>query len=175
MQNNVDTLLKLLDRKGPSLHALLTRLTLKEDVAEDLMQELFIKLSSSKGLDQVSNLAAYARTCAMNIAFDWRRKEMRLRTCSDEYVDPESDEKSALSRLVESEQVQIVLNAAEKLGKTQRQVFILRYIEQYSFEQIAREIDKTPHHVRALASRAMRRVREICSRIQVPQSGRGGR
>lgn len=174
MQNNVDILLKLLDRKGPSLHALLTRLTLREDVAEDLMQELFIKLSSSKGLDKVNNLAAYARTCAMNIAFDWRRKEMRLHTCSDEYVDPESGEKSALSRLVENEQVQIVLNAAEKLSKTQRQVFVMRYIEQFSFEQIAREVNKTPHHVRALASRAMRRVREICSKVQVPQPSGGG-
>jgi RNA polymerase sigma-70 factor (ECF subfamily) len=175
LQNNVDILLKLLERKGPSLHALLTRLTLREDVAEDLMQELFIKLSSSNRLDHVSNLAAYARTCAMNIAFDWRRREMRLRTCSDEYLDPESNDKSALSRLVESEQVQIVLNAAEKLSKVQRQVFVMRYIEQYSFEQIAHEVNKTPHHVRALASRAMRRVRETCSRVQVSQPSRGGR
>ena len=174
MQNDVDILLKLLDRKGPSLHALLTRLTLREDVAEDLMQELFIKLSNSKGLDKVNNLAAYARTCAMNIAFDWRRREMRLHTCSDEYIDPESGDKSALSRLIENEQVQMVLQAADKLSRTQRQVFVLRYIEQYSFEQIAREVNKTPHHVRALASRAMRRVRETCSHIQVSQAT-GGR
>ena len=173
MQNSVDILLKLLDRKGPSLHALLTRLTLREDVAEDLMQELFIKLSSAKGLDKVNNLAAYARTCAMNIAFDWRRREMRLHTCSDEYIDPESGDKSALSRLIENEQVQAVLQAADRLSKTQRQVFVLRYIEQYSFEQIARELNKTPHHVRALASRAMRRVREVCSHVQVSPSAGG--
>ncbi|MCH8217199.1 MAG: sigma-70 family RNA polymerase sigma factor [Planctomycetes bacterium] len=173
MQTSTETLLSLLDRQGPSLHALLTRLTLREDVAEDLMQDLFIKLSGSKRLDQVDNLAAYARTCAMNLAFDWRRREKRLATCSDDLIDAVADGKSVLSHLVENEQFKAVLDATENLSKLQRQVFVLRYIEQRSFEQIARETDKTPHHVRALASRSLARVREICSKVRVKPHGGG--
>ena len=173
MQNSMNFLLKLLDHQGPSLHALLTRLTLNEAVAEDLMQDLFLKLSGSKHLDKVDNLAAYARTCAMNLAFDWRRKESRTRTCSDEFIDPASGEKSALSHLIENEQVQRILEAADRLNALQRQVFILRYIEQRSFEQIAQDVNKTPHHVRALASRSLSRVREHCAKVHIP-SDTGG-
>ena len=91
MQPSVDTLLKLLDRQGPSLHAMLTRLTFREDVAEDLMQELFLKLAGSKGLDKVGNLAAYARTTAINLAFDWRRREAKGPVYSDELIEKTAD------------------------------------------------------------------------------------
>ncbi|MCF7972756.1 MAG: sigma-70 family RNA polymerase sigma factor [Phycisphaerae bacterium] len=173
MQNSVEKLLALLEKQGPGLHALLTRLTLREDVAEDLMQELFIKLAGSKRLNQVDNLGAYVRTTAINLAFDWRRRESRLSTCSDEYVDAVSEEKAALTRLIDNEQLQIVLEAAEQLNDLQRQVFVMRHIEQYSFEQVAQSLGKTPHHVRALASRALSRVRDICSKIQVRTTSEG--
>jgi len=167
LQNSVENLLELLEKRGPSLHALLTRLTLRQEVAEDLMQELFIKLAGSKRLDKVDNLGAYVRTTAINLAFDWRRKESRLKTCSDEYVEAVSQDRTILTRLIDNEQLQVVLQAAEQLNDLQRQVFVLRHIEQNSFEQIAQEVGKTAHHVRALASRALARIRDICSKIQV--------
>ena len=40
--------LSLLEAEGPRLYALLARITLREDVAEDLMQELFLKLNRSR-------------------------------------------------------------------------------------------------------------------------------
>jgi RNA polymerase sigma-70 factor (ECF subfamily) len=169
----VEKLLALLEKQGPGLHALLTRLTLREDVAEDLMQELFIKLAGSKRLNQVDNLGAYVRTTAINLAFDWRRKESRLNTCSDEFVEAVSEEKAALNRLIDSEQLQLVLDAAEQLNDLQRQVFVMRHIEQHSFEQVAQDLGKTPHHVRALSSRALLRIREICSKGQVQTSSEG--
>ena len=173
MQNNVDILLELLNQQGPRLHALLTRLTLREDIAEDLMQELFIKLAGSNRLEKVDNLPAYVRTTAINLAFDWRRKETRIHTRSDEYIEPVSEERGAVSRLIDREHLQIVMEAAEQLNELQRQVFVMRYIEQTSFEQIAQEVGKTPHHVRALASRALSRVRDICAKIQVRSSQEG--
>jgi RNA polymerase sigma factor (sigma-70 family) len=174
LQNSVEKLLELLEKQGPGLHALLTRLTLREDVAEDLMQELFIKLAGSNRLDKVENLGGYVRITAMNLAFDWRRKESRLKTCSDEYIDTASDEKAALTRLIDTEQLQVVLEAAEQLNDLQRQIFVMRHIEQNSFEQVAQEVGKTPHHVRALASRALSRVRDICSKVQVRSASEGG-
>jgi len=66
-------LLELLDKSGADLYALLTRLTLREDVAEELMQELFIKLNNSRGIGKIANWNAYAHRAAINLAFDWRR------------------------------------------------------------------------------------------------------
>ena len=164
MMPNSDKLLELLDRSGPSLHVLLTRLTLREDVAEDLMQDLFIKLAGSN-LDRVDNLEAYARTVAINLAFDWRRKRgPHVSLDAEECPEPVAEDRGPLIHLVENEQIRKVFDAMERLNKTQRQVFVLRYIQQLSFEQIAEATGKTPHHVRALCSRALTKVRGICSR-----------
>lgn len=160
---NSDKLLGLLDRIGPDLHTLLTRLTLRQDVAEDLMQDLFVKLAGSD-LDRVANLEAYARTTAINLAFDWRRKKGRFASIDDEqFPEPVAPQASPITALQDNEQIQQVFAAIETLNRLQRQVFVLRYIQQQSFEQIAQATGKTPHHVRALCSRAMAKVKQICT------------
>lgn len=172
MQTRSDRLLTLLDKYGPGLHALLTRLTLKRDVAEDLMQDLFIRLHNSDKLDTVENLVAYARTVAINLAFDWRRKKIhRTYVNTDDAPEPAAAEIAPLDRMVQDERIQAILSAAERLNKLQRQVFIMRYVEQRSFDQIAQETGKTAHHVRALCSRAMSRVRHLCSKTLTKTRG----
>ena len=77
MKDRTDDLLRLLDAEGPRLHALLIRVTLREDVAEDLMQELFLKLNRSKAFDRAVDPVAYAGRTAVNLAFDWRHRQKR--------------------------------------------------------------------------------------------------
>lgn len=74
MSDRRTELLELLDRSGAGLHALLTRLTLRPDVAEELMQELFLKLSAAKDQGGIDCWHAYARRTAINLAFDWRHR-----------------------------------------------------------------------------------------------------
>ena len=70
-------LLELLETSGARLHALLARLTLREDVAEELMQDLFIKLHGARDQGGIECWYAYARRTAINLAFDWRRRQAR--------------------------------------------------------------------------------------------------
>ncbi|HEY2761830.1 MAG TPA: sigma factor, partial [Pirellulales bacterium] len=63
----------LLAEHGQQLHALLFRLTLRADAAEDLLQELFCRLATSKSFQHAANPAAFAYRSATNLAFDWRR------------------------------------------------------------------------------------------------------
>ena len=79
-----------------------------------------------------------------------------------------------MTRLIDTERLKAVLEAADQLNDLQRQVFVMRHIEQNSFEQVAQEVGKTPHHVRALSSRALARVRDICSRVQIRTASEGG-
>ena len=165
MQTRTDKLLALLDKHGPGLHALLTRITLQRDAAEDLMQDLFIRLNNSDKLDTVDNLPAYARTVAINLAFDWRRKKkLRNHVNTDDAPELTTEDAAPLERMMQDERLKGIMAATERLNKLHRQVFIMRYVEQQSFEQIAQETGKTPHHVRALCSRAMARVRQLCSK-----------
>ena len=171
MSGQHDELLELLDKSGAELFTLLTRLTLRQDVAEELMQELFIKLSHSRGPDKTANWDAYARKAAVNLAFDWRRSRKRAEPKLEQVHEQAPNDESPLGKLIHSEELAETLNAIERLNKASRQVLVLRYIEQKSYEDIAGQLGKSSHHVRALCSRAMSRLRDIlgCNHRQISQ------
>jgi RNA polymerase sigma factor (sigma-70 family) len=161
LQNRHKELLELLDRSGDSLYTLLTRLTLREDTAEELMQELFIKLSNSKGFARCTNRDAYARRAAINLAFDRRRKFRQKLQFHPQLCEPVSSEGSPLGKLIRSEELEGMLDAIGRLNKSSRQAVVMRYIQQQSYEDIAEQMEKTPHHVRAICSRAVNRLRDM--------------
>lgn len=166
MQRHSHQLLEFLQRQGPNLYALLTRLTLREDIAEELMQELFIKLSNSRRLDKVENLAAYAHRAAINLAFDWRRRRKRNHLRLDDVDEPASVVNSALGNLIHKEELEEILNAIGQLHGTSREAFVMRYIQQQSVDYIAEQMGKTSHQVRALCHKALTRVRDLLNSDQ---------
>jgi len=154
-------LLELLDKSGADLYALLTRLTLREEVAEELMQELFIKLNKSRGTGNAANLEAYARRAAINLAFDWRRSQKQTTLPLGQVAEPASNDDSPLGKLVHSEEIQQTLDAVGRLKKASREVLVMRYLQQESYDNIAEQLGKTSHQVRALCSRAIRNLRDV--------------
>jgi RNA polymerase sigma factor (sigma-70 family) len=156
-------LLELLDKSGASLFTLLTRLTLREDVAEELMQELFIKLSS-RHFDRARNRYAYARKTAINLAFEWRRNHKVNHIGLDHISEPACNRLSPLNELVRAEELDEIMNAIGKLRRLPREVIVMRYIQQEPYDSIAEQLGKTNHHVRALCSRALIRIRNIIER-----------
>ncbi len=162
MSSGDKELLELLDRSGAELHALLTRLTLREDVAEELMQDLFIKLKHSRTAARIANLDAYARRAAINLAFDWRRTRCRRAGMRlQQTTEPIAGDTSPLGTLIHSEEVQETLSAIGRLKKAAREVLVMRYIQQQSYDDIARQTGKTSHQVRAMCSRSIGRLRDI--------------
>lgn len=95
MTERVTRLLELLDTDGRRLHVLLTRLTLCETTAEDLLQELFLRLSKSNSFDSARNHTAYAFRAATNLAFEWRRKQSRTVQPESLATDPIAKTRSA--------------------------------------------------------------------------------
>ena len=166
MRDRQKELLELLDKSGANLYALLTRLTLREDIAEELMQELFIKLNKTNRFDKVGNRYAYARKTAINLAFEWRRNRKLNRVGLDQIPEPASNDISPLNKLIRTEELDEILNAIGKLNKVPREAFVMRYIQQEPYDYIAEQLCKTPHHVRALCSRASNRLRHILEHNQ---------
>lgn len=154
-------LLDLLDGSGPYLHALLTRLSLSEHTAEDLMQELFIKLARSKHFHKADHPAAYAARAAINLAFDHRRRQkMNPLPLPDQFSLPDH-QSSPLHNLIQAEQLQQILDATAHLSPMLRDAFILRHVQQESYETIADQLQRSPHQARALCSRAIAQLRQI--------------
>jgi len=166
-------LLELLDAYGAGLHALLARLTLREEVAEELMQELFLKLHGTKGQGRIECWYAYARRTAINLAFDWRRRQATRRACSlDALSERASETDSPLGKLIASEELEQVLTAVGRLHGASREVFVMRYIQQSSYEEIAEQLGRTVHQVRALCFRAMSTLRDVLGCDSSPADGK---
>ncbi len=161
MSSGDKELLELLERSGAELYTLLTRLTLREDVAEELMQDLFIKLKNARSAARADNLNAYARRAAINLAFDWRRTRRRAVVRFGKIAEPVAVETSPLGKMIHSEEMQETLNAIGRLKRAAREVLVMRYIQQQSYDDIARQTGKTSHQVRAMCSRSIRRLRDV--------------
>ncbi len=155
-------ILQLLDMSGERLHRLLGRLTRREDVVGDLLQELFIRLWNSKAFDKAEDPFAYAYRAAINLAFEWLRKQKATCQISQENCPVRrEDNTSALGKMIQAEELEQVLNATSKLTDLARDVVVMRYIEQDSYEEIAQRLGKKPQYLRALCAKAMARLREL--------------
>jgi RNA polymerase sigma factor (sigma-70 family) len=169
-------LLELLETSGAKLYALLTRLTLREDVAEELLQDLFLKLHGAQDQGGIDCWYAYARRTAMNLAFDRRRRQKVRRACPlDELAERASETPAPLGRLIASEELEQVLAAIDQLGGASREVFVMRYIEQDSYEEIAGQLGRDVHQVRALCFRAMSTLRSTLGCEPAVTNGKGVR
>ena len=173
MNDRQTDLLELLDTYGVGLHALLARLTLREDVAEELMQELFLKLHGTKDQGRIECWYAFARRVAINLAFDWRRRQATRRRCSlDALSERASETDGPLGKLIASEELEQVLAAVGRLHGASREVFVLRHLQQCSYEEIAAQLGKTDHQVRALCFRAMSTLRDVLGCDPEPADGK---
>jgi RNA polymerase sigma factor (sigma-70 family) len=132
-----EILLGILETHGSRLHALLTRLTLREEVAEDLMQDLFLKLSRSSAFQKADDSSAYAYRSAIHIAFDWRKKQTRHLRIESIASEPAAEFVSPLNEIIQSEEIEEVLHALGRLSNRSREIVVMRYIQQETYERIA--------------------------------------
>jgi len=157
-----DKVLALLDTHGQRLHRLLGRLTRSEDVTSDLMQELFLRLSRSKGLEQARDPYAYAWRAAANLAFEWRRRrKIKFGPLEGDAREDEPQERP-LGKLVRDEQVQRVLEATSRLDELARDVIVMRFIEQEPYEEIGARLGRDVAYLRSLCSKSLVRLRQMC-------------
>jgi RNA polymerase sigma factor (sigma-70 family) len=149
-------LLDILDRHGAQLHALLTRLTLRAGVAEDLLQELFLKLRAADGFGRAANRKAYAFRTAIHLAFDWRRRQRPTESIEERLAGGVT---SPLDRLIDAEELERVLDALQQLSELARQAVVLRYLQQQDYADIAEQLGKTEHQARGICSKALEQLR----------------
>jgi RNA polymerase sigma-70 factor (ECF subfamily) len=151
-------LLSLLEQYGAELHALLTRLTLRAGVAEDLLQELFLKLRHNEGMAQATNPRAYLFRTAMNLAFDWRRSQRPTEPLDHE---PVARTQAPIDLLIDAEDWEQILDALPQVSELSRQALVLRYLQRQDYAEIATQLDRTEHQVRGLCARGLEQLRSL--------------
>lgn len=167
MKRTADEVLALLAEHGGHLHALLMRLTLRADAAEDLMQDLFCKLVENESFAAATNPLGYAMRMATNLAFDYRRGQRRAERGADQAGAVAEAQRlsiavaSPIADLVRREELDQVLDAVGQLPRGSREIIVLRYLQQQDYEAIGRQLGKTPHQVRALCHKAIAKLRVL--------------
>ena len=150
-----DAAWKVLQDHGPAAHALLLRLTLRPDVADDLLHELFVR--TARKIGGAENAGGYIRRVAINLAMDWRRRERRAKRTQPP---PSRNIADPLKSATEAEDVERILDAAANLTELERDAFLLHYVQQESYEAVGRTLNRSPHQARGLCHAAVKRIRE---------------
>ncbi|MDM9627705.1 RNA polymerase sigma factor [Rhizobium sp. S152] len=147
--NSVDELLDIYFRQEKDLRSHLQRRVGSTELAEDAMQETWIKLASMESLPPIGNKLAYLLRIAGNIATDLHRKERR-------HTGRRSEDDSALQAIADD-------------GPTPETVIIQKDL----LKALTRSLLELPPNCRAalLMSRCDDLThREIASRLKVSES-----
>ena len=158
--NKKKKILELFETSGPQLHRLLGKLTLNEDIIGDLLQELFLRLWNSKSFEKAKDPFSYAYRAAINLAFEWRRDRKKPFQSLEDNC-PAQVNSSALGKMIANEELEQILDATMQLSDLSRDVIVMHYIEQQSYEEIAKRLDKKPQYLRALNAKAIAKLREL--------------
>lgn len=137
-------------------------------LAEDLTAEVFVRLIERIGQytiaprDNIAIFSAWLYRIAHNLMIDEMRKHQRHTSLEPNDLahlnEPKPSVAALVERKLESEQVFKRLAA---LSDEQRQVILLRFIEQYSIAETARIMGKSEGAVKVLQYRAMQNLRTL--------------
>ena len=145
----------------PRLQRVALRLLGNAEDAEDMVQEVYMKLWSKRdALPDVQDVEAYCVTLMKNMCIDRLRMAEADKADVDEVpimLAATDDVEAQVERRDAVEQVQRIIGT---LPEHQQQVITLRDMEDCSFEEIAEQTGLTAVNVRMLLSRARRTIRE---------------
>ena len=131
-----------------------------EDSA-DITQDVMIKLwDQRKDLKQIKNPKAWALKITRNLCLDWLKK------CTPAYNEEEVIQNGGydldlLSRIESQDVAQAVRQIIDTLPDNQREVMILRELEEMEFDEIAQITGLGLNNIRVLLSRGRSKVKEI--------------
>ena len=147
-------------RMRPALLRLASRYMEDADEAEDVIQDVLLKLwFLREKLDRYRSVDALAMVITKRLCIN------QLRTRRMETVELQQDMQIAGSettdqRLLEAEETREVLRVISTLPNLQQAVLRMKHIEGFEVEEIARLTGSTPIAVRTNLSRARKKVRE---------------
>ena len=135
-------------RRDVLLRFLTARLGHRED-AEDVLQELYIRLGRAADTADIHDLGAYLFRAAMNLARDWQRDRSRARTRDMAWVETQrivvggqtvDDTPSAENAYGAKQRITAIRNAIEELSPQCRRVFLLHKFEGLTHQEVAERV-----------------------------------
>lgn len=133
--------------------------TNKKEIAEDLTSETFLSVLKYLKENEVENLRAFLFQTARNKTIDYYRQKDRI-IYSDEMVELNaevSDSKDELNKY----DAELIIKRLNLLDDTDKDILIMRFIEDLDIKEIANILDKNKIAVRVQISRALKKARKL--------------
>lgn len=148
------------------LYRLARRLMKNNQEAEDIVQEVFLKLWVRRNqLAEFRNIEAYAITMTKNQCLD-QLKSKKDKTFSLNGFDQVASDKHPGEKMEINETINQVRSVIDTLPELQKMVIHLRDIEGLEFEEIAEVLHINVNAIRVNLSRARKKVRDEILKLQ---------
>jgi RNA polymerase sigma factor (sigma-70 family) len=151
------------------LYGYLVRMTRRRDAAEDLLQEVFLRLAQhAKRLDENTRLGAWLFTVAHRLVQSWGRAQaVRAQLAGDlPSSEPVATTRSPLEALADS-QTQLALERAfAALAPAYREVALLVGVEGMQPTEVAEVLGLRPDAVRQRLARARAQLSELLGEVR---------
>ncbi len=172
---NDDAWRELVDRFGPKVFAIAYHFTMKREDAEELSQEIFLKIFENlHRYDGGFPLVAWILSLSRNLCIDrYRRKkrEKSFRFVSDEAVSSllRSDDDPA-NLALKKERTKLLFSALAEIPEDLAEILVLRDLNGLAYDEIGKALDLPDGTVK---SRLFRARAEVARKVRERHESRG--
>jgi RNA polymerase sigma-70 factor (ECF subfamily) len=176
-QGDDDAWRELVDRFGQRIYSVAYHFTLKREDAEELSQEIFLKIFES--LDRYNGsypLIAWIVALARNLCIDRyrrRKREQSFRFVTDEAVAPLlRSQEDPSSDAIRKERTKMLFWALSEIPEDLAEILVLRDLDGLAYEEIGQALELPDGTVK---SRLFRARAEVARKIRERHEGSRGR
>ncbi len=154
---------------GREIYLYLFSLCKNSELAEDLMQETFVKALLSLS-DFHKNMRAWLYLVARNSYFNEQKRQKRQLINEESVVQwmaqnmQKQQEDDILETVIEQEEKRALYQAMLQLSDRKREVLQLQYFGGFTLKQAAKLLNITPENARVLSHRTKAELREVLRR-----------
>lgn len=151
-------------RYSPRLISFLIKITKTRYSAEEILQEVFLKLWENRTTLKVDNLGGWLHRVASNLAYNYlKRKALEDRLLSSLKNKSYNHLNEVEQRMDSKEHQRLIYKAVEQLPNQQRKVYQLSLQEGMSRKEIADSMSISPNTVKNHQVKALKFIRNFLS------------
>ena len=156
---NTDLLRQLYRKYQNEIYLYLYSLSHNRELAQDLMQETFLKAILSLS-DDHTNMRAWLYLVARNLYFNYQKRE-RQSVPIEEMESVTADGAPPLpEHMIQEEQKKLLYQALFQLPERHREILLLHYFSNLSLKEIAKLLHQTPENIRVQAYRGKKELKK---------------
>lgn len=149
------------------LYGIILRILRRRDVADEVLQEVYVKIWERAGLYDASKGSpiTWMATIARNRAIDEVRGKRPVPTEDvNEALNIASDEEDPLERIHQSQELQRLLRCLDRLEPQRREIVLLAYRDGMSREALGQRYSRPSATIKSWLHRSLAQLRECLDR-----------